>query len=90
MTFRRRENANGNLMKVSCREWKTGAYVSHSHAYVTVGVVLSVPLHSLPVSKEVKRVYRFLFHIQLSNSLSHADYTFLSTSSKRVDMKRQK
>lgn len=61
-----------------------GAYVSNSHSalytYVTVGVVLYVPLHSLPISK-VKRVYRFLFHTQLFNSLNHTD--FLSTSSKQ-------
>lgn len=94
MTFQRRENANGNIMKASYREWKMGAYVCNSrravYTYVTVGVVLYVPLRSLPISKEVKRVYRFLFHIQLSNSLNHTDYIFLSTSSKQVDTRRQK
>lgn len=66
-------------------------YPSHCavYTYVTVGVVLCVPLHSLPISKEVKRVYTFLFHIQLSNSLSRTD-SFPPQVSKWIQEDRNK
>jgi len=70
-----------------------GAYVPNSHravyTYVAVGVILSVPLLSLPISKEVKRVYRFLFHIHLSKSLNHTS-SFPPQVSKWIQEDRNK
>lgn len=75
------EKCKWESTKTSYKEGKMGAeekhYVSNSHhtvyRHVTAGVVLYMPLYSLSTSKEVKRVYRFLFRIQLSNSPNHTD-----------------
>lgn len=45
-----------------------GVYVSSRKSAV---LLCSVLWHSFSINKELKRVYRFLFHIQLSNSLNH-------------------
>lgn len=98
VTFQRRENANGIYWRLVTGKGGRepnggGASVSKSHrtvyTYVTVGVVLYALLHSFPISKEVKRVYRFLFHIRLSHSLNHTN-SFPPQVSKWIQGDRKK
>lgn len=93
MTFQRSENANRNLMKASNRaEERRSVYTPQSSCCL---FTLELQLFSICqctafLSAEVKRVYRFLFHIYPSTLLSHTDYIFLSTSDKQRDTRRQK
>lgn len=93
MTFQRSENANRNLTKASYRvEERRSAFsvVIMLSTHIRIVAIFYMPAYSLPISKEMKKVYWFLLHVYLSNSLSPTYYIFFSTSYKRGDTRRQK